>query len=85
MDYSAHIARSFLAVKGESRQERAVKALAHIGGAVLNGAGSTFLAVFVLVAASSYIFYVFWSVSGRRWGTPLGGLTNRRAWPDPLV
>jgi len=60
VDYSAHIARSFLAVKGESRQERAVKALEHIGGAVLNGAGSTFIAVFVLVASTSYIFFVFW-------------------------
>ena len=58
VDYSAHIAHSFLVVKG-TRDERAKLALLRIGGEVLSGAFTTFLAVVVMAAAEHYIFEAF--------------------------
>jgi len=41
---------------GDSKNERALEALADIGAAVLNGAATTFLAVVVLLFSTSYVF-----------------------------
>merc|ERR1711937_1107769 len=41
---------------GDNKDKRATEALADIGAAVLNGATSTFLAVFVLLFSTSYVF-----------------------------
>lgn len=49
VDYSAHIMRAFLTAVG-TRQQRAHKALAEIGGAVWNGAFTTFLAILPMVS-----------------------------------
>ncbi|KXZ49350.1 hypothetical protein GPECTOR_22g944 [Gonium pectorale] len=55
VDYSAHVMRAFLVSTG-TRHERAQKALVDIGGAVWNGAVTTFLAVLPMAAAEHYIF-----------------------------
>ncbi|GIL56519.1 hypothetical protein Vafri_11858 [Volvox africanus] len=55
VDYSAHVMRAFLVSTG-TRQERAHKALIEIGGAVWNGAVTTFLAVLPMATAEHYIF-----------------------------
>ncbi|GLC70304.1 hypothetical protein PLESTF_000957100 [Pleodorina starrii] len=55
VDYSAHVMRAFLVSTG-TRHERAHKALVEIGGAVWNGAVTTFLAVLPMAAAEHYIF-----------------------------
>lgn len=57
VDYSAHVGHAFVLKRGTG-DERAIKALASIGAAVLNGAVSTFLAVVVLSASRSYVFRV---------------------------
>jgi len=56
VDYSAHIGHCFMTKGGDDKNKRATEALADIGAAVLNGATSTFLAVFVLLFSSSYVF-----------------------------
>jgi len=55
VDYSAHVGHCFM-VKSGSKNERVTEALADIGASVLNGAISTFLAVAVLLASTSYVF-----------------------------
>jgi predicted RND superfamily exporter protein len=61
VDYSAHIAHSFLVAKG-SGMERATEAVDHIGSSVFNGAFSTFLAVLPLGLSKSYVFQVFFKM-----------------------
>lgn len=61
VDYSAHVAHSFLVVEG-TRRERAKKALYHIGGEVFAGASTTLLAVMALAFAQHYIFNVFFEM-----------------------
>jgi len=56
VDYSAHIAHSYLQSKG-TRQERARKALAVIGRSVVAGGFTTWLSVALLKATDSYFFY----------------------------
>lgn len=58
VDYSAHVAHAFVVAKG-TRQERAEKAIAEVGTAVVHGALSTFLAVVILSSSQSYVFTVF--------------------------
>lgn len=55
VDYSAHIAHSFLVLDG-SRKLRAQAALHHIGGEVLAGAFTTWLAISVMGFAEHYVF-----------------------------
>lgn len=62
VDYSAHIAHSFLHHQGEDKSERARKALGEMGVSVFNGATSTLLAVAVLGLSKSYIFTVFFQM-----------------------
>merc|ERR1712054_352228 len=61
VDYSAHIAHSFLVSKG-CGLERAKEAVDHIGASVFNGAFSTFLAVLPLGLSKSYVFQVFFKM-----------------------
>jgi len=56
IDYSAHIGHCFMVKGGDSRDARATEALADMGSSVLNGAVSTFLAVFILLFSKSYVF-----------------------------
>lgn len=58
VDYSAHIGHCFVTQSGHDKNQRATEALADIGSAVLSGATSTFLAVFVLLFSQSYVFKV---------------------------
>jgi len=61
VDYSAHIAHSFLVAKGTG-VERAKEAVDHIGMSVFNGAFSTFLAILPLGLSKSYVFTVFFKM-----------------------
>ena len=58
VDYSVHIARAFMGLRG-TRLARARGALREIGGAVLDGAISTMIPVAILGLAESYVFRVF--------------------------
>ena len=58
VDYSAHVGHCFMVKGGTDKNKRVTEALADIGAAVLNGALSTFLAVFVLLFSSSYVFSI---------------------------
>jgi predicted RND superfamily exporter protein len=62
VDYSAHIAHSFLVTTAPTGRERAMHAVEHIGISVLNGAFSTFLAIFPLCMSKSYVFIVFFKM-----------------------
>lgn len=57
VDYSAHIAHSFMTKSG-TRPERVVATLGDVGSAVMNGGISTFLGVMLLAASKSYVFRV---------------------------
>lgn len=61
VDYSAHIVHSFLVATG-TRKERAIHALNEIGGSVVSGATSTFLAVVLLSASQSFVFQTFFKM-----------------------
>jgi len=56
IDYSAHVGHCFMVKGGDDKNKRALESLADIGSAVLSGALTTFLAVFVLLFSSSYVF-----------------------------
>lgn len=58
VDYSVHVAHAFVTSSG-TKQERAEKALVHMGTPVLHGATSTFIAILVLSGSKTYIFRVF--------------------------
>ncbi|CAM9184613.1 unnamed protein product, partial [Scytosiphon promiscuus] len=57
VDYSAHIAHSFM-IKTGTRDERVMQAVSDIGVAVVHGGMSTFLAVVLLSLSASYVFRV---------------------------
>eukprot|EP00753_Platysulcus_tardus_P005631 PLAT13548.1.p1 GENE.PLAT13548.1~~PLAT13548.1.p1 ORF type:complete len:988 (+),score=491.43 PLAT13548.1:88-2964(+) len=61
VDYSMHIAHSFLTNKG-TRERRAKDALIEMGTSVLHGGLSTFVAVLILATSKSYIFFVFFQM-----------------------
>lgn len=61
VDYSAHIAHSFMVLNG-SRRDRARGALLHIGGEVCDGAFTTWLAIAVMCMAEHYISQVFFKM-----------------------
>lgn len=61
VDYSAHIAHSFLVASGPGL-ERAKEAVDHIGKDVFNGGFSTLLAVLPLSMSKSYVFRVFFKM-----------------------
>lgn len=80
VDYSAHIAATYLTIKApshmtdaEKRKYKAGKALSTMGSSVFHGGFSTFLAIITLSASSSYIFLVFF----RLWfGIIVFGMSN---------
>lgn len=80
VDYSAHIAHTYLTVNppadlenSEKRRYKARKAISGMGSSVFHGAFSTFLAIVVLGSARSYIFVVFF----RLWlGIIVFGMAN---------
>ena len=60
IDFSAHIVHSFLANSGQgSRNQRALKAIMHVGVPILNSAVSTVLGVLMLAFCKSFIFLTF--------------------------
>lgn len=61
VDYSAHIAHSFLVVNGD-RTTRARLALEHIGGEVLSGALTTWLGIAFMGLAEHYFFRSFFKM-----------------------
>lgn len=62
VDYAAHIGHTFLVTTGESRQERAMEAILHIGSAVIYGGGSTLLGVGMLSLSEAYTFKAFFKI-----------------------
>lgn len=80
VDYSAHIAHTFLTIKApkdlsnsEKRIFKARKAISGMGSSVFHGGFSTFLAIIALAGARSYIFVVFF----RLWfGIIVFGMAN---------
>ena len=63
VDYAAHIAHTFMVTSGENGNEKAIKALADIGPAVMNGGFSTFLAFIITSTSESHVFLTFFKVS----------------------
>ena len=60
VDYSAHIVHSFVhSPHGLSRDERVHYAFKHIAMSVFNGAMTTFVAIFAIAGATSYVFKNF--------------------------
>ena len=57
IDYSAHVCHSFMIATG-SREERAIRALRHIGPSVIHGGMTTLMSTCVMLAAQSYVFRV---------------------------
>jgi Niemann-Pick C1 protein len=61
IDYSVHIGLAFMVAKG-SRKDKAEKAVATIGPAVLNGGITTFLALLLCSLSTSHVFLTFFKV-----------------------
>ena len=59
VDYSVHIAFSYLTETSDDREERVKNVLAKTGVSVFNGGFTTFLALVWLVGADSWVFRVF--------------------------
>ena len=62
VDYSAHIAHSFVSTAGKSKDERIRKTVVEMGPAVWNGGISTFLAFSILMFSKSFVFKVFFKI-----------------------
>jgi len=70
VDYSAHIAHTYLTVKTTSKQKtneekrihKARTAVSQMGSSVFHGGFSTFLAISVLGLSRSYVFEVFFKL-----------------------
>ncbi len=60
VDFSAHIVHAFIADSGKgSRDQRALKAVLHVGIPIFNSAFSTFLGICLLYFCDSYLFKAF--------------------------
>lgn len=66
VDYAAHVAHAFLIAKSQdgklNRRSRVLTAVRHIGAAVAYGAGSTLLALSLLVFSRAYVFQSFFKI-----------------------
>ncbi|XP_058824384.1 NPC intracellular cholesterol transporter 1-like [Topomyia yanbarensis] len=62
VDYSAHIGHTFLTINHGNRNQRALETVLHIGAAVLNGGGSTILALSVLSGSQAYTYRTFFKI-----------------------
>lgn len=66
VDYAAHIGHTFLTIDTggtNTKTDRALGTLKHIGAAVLYGGGSTLLALAMLAGSEAYTFKAFFKVS----------------------
>jgi predicted RND superfamily exporter protein len=59
VDYSAHLAHAYMHSPGETKDVRMRSALEKIGVSIFNGGMTTFVSIFALAAATSYVFQVF--------------------------
>lgn len=63
VDYAAHVAHAFINAacmsENEDRTKRAHVAVRYIGAAVVYGAGSTLLALSMMIFSDSYVFHLF--------------------------
>jgi len=59
VDYSAHLVHAYMHVDGEDANARMRAAFEKIGVSIFNGGATTFVAVFALVGANSYVFDSF--------------------------
>ena len=57
IDYSAHVVHAFMLADG-TRDQRARKALEHIGSSVVHGGMTTLLSTCVILFAQSYVFRI---------------------------
>lgn len=66
VDYAAHMAHSFLVAEApegpQNRRQRVQIAVRHIGAAVAYGAGSTLVALSMLVFSEAYVFMTFFKI-----------------------
>ena len=62
VDYSAHVAHSFMVTDGSSKGERMKRTIVDTGPAVFNGGVSTLLAFAFLVFAESFVFIIFFKL-----------------------
>ena len=63
IDYSAHVAHTFLVSPEEDKNKRAIETLSDIGSAVMNGGFSTFLAFVITSTSESHVFLTFFKVN----------------------
>jgi hypothetical protein len=62
VDFSAHIAHSFLNQPQKTRADRMVAALTSIGPAVFNGGISTLIAIIMLISSQSHVFISYFKI-----------------------
>lgn len=63
IDYSAHVAHTFLVSSEKDKDKRTIETLSDIGSAVMNGGFSTFLAFVITSTSASHVFLTFFKVS----------------------
>lgn len=61
-DYAAHIGHTFLTISNPNPDKRALQTVEQIGGAVLQGGGSTALSIMMLSLSNAYTFRTFFKV-----------------------
>ena len=62
LDYAAHIGHTFLTISESDGNKRALMTVEEIGGAVLEGGGSTILAIMMLANSDAYTFRTFFKI-----------------------
>ncbi|KAL7023845.1 hypothetical protein ACKWTF_012813 [Chironomus riparius] len=62
IDYAAHIGHTFLTISEPDGNKRALLTVEEIGGAVLEGGGSTMLAIMLLATSDAYTFRTFFKI-----------------------
>lgn len=62
IDYAAHIGHTFLTITEPDGNKRALMTVEEIGGAVLQGGGSTLLAITLLSTSDAYTFKTFFKI-----------------------
>ena len=62
VDYSAHVAHTFLLASGKDRNTRMINTCQNIGPAVLNGGITTTLAFILLAGSQSHVFSTFFKI-----------------------
>ncbi|KAL5013070.1 hypothetical protein ScPMuIL_011621 [Solemya velum] len=62
IDYSSHIVHAYMQGEGKTREDKVVSAFRIAGGPVFSGVASTFVGIFFLLFAKSYIYLTFFKV-----------------------